>query len=904
MNSSNLPQVSSNFTPYPLAWSTFSFIAGIFADKYLNFSWEVYFLICVILAVLTLIFFKRRFSIIFILIAFVLLGSLSLQIEKLSVKPNRIKILYDSENLNSGDPIELTGVSESKPELAVSGFFLVVSAEKITFKNIEQEVSGKVRLFLPVRDEQAAQEYELLNLGYGTKIRAACQLQREEKFQNPGGVSNIEILDQQGIDATAIVKSPLLIENLGKVETILPFEWIAEHRQNLIIEFKKHFSVSTAGVLIASLLGNKYHLDKTTAESFREGGTFHILVISGLQITFIGGLTILFLRQLTRNKFWQFLLASLFLWSYTLAVGADSPVTRAAIMFTVWYFAYVVFRRANLLNTLAAGALVLLIWKPSDIFNQSFQLTFICVFSIVAMGIPLIERFNNIGSWHPTSETPIPPKAPNWLKILCETLYWSEQNWQNEQKREIWQCRLFKTHYAEKTERWKLQRILRYVFETIVVSFIVQAWLLPFAVIYFHRISLASILLNVPVGALMAIESITAIIGIVVAQMSEILAAPFIWITEILNWLILKITIFFISQDWSSIRIPHYSGNAQIIYFLYFIPIVFLTILLLQWNPFGLKLKNQNLKLHIRIAASAFIFLLSIIIFHPFSAPNPDGKLYIDFLDVGQGDSALITMPIGETILVDGGGKSNFNKLYVQRDGEEAEPFEPDVQNIGETVVSNFLWEKGYDKVDYLLPTHADTDHIQGLTDVARNFKIKAALVARTPMQDEDFADFYRIIEKRKIDLIKVGRSDILTFGDVKIEILSPEKDENPSVNWDNNQSIVLRIIYGETKFLLTGDIEKEAERELLQTPEILQANVVKAAHHGSKTSSTQPFIEATKAKLVVISVGKNSPFGHPHEEVVERWKNSGAQLKTTGEKGTIFVSSNGKTIEVETFRK
>lgn len=904
MNPSNLPQVPSNFTPYPLAWFSFFFIAGIFADKYLNSSWEVYFSICLVSTVLTLIFFKQRLAVIFIQIAFVSLGALSLQIEKSSVAPNRIKVLYDSEKLHSGDPIELKGVSENKPELAVGGFFLVARAEKITFKNIEQEVSGKVRLFLPIRDEQIAEEYEKLNLGYGTKLRVACQLQREEKFQNPGGISNKEILDQQGIDATAIVKSPLLIENLGKTTTFMPFEWIAERRQYLIIEFKKHFSVSTAGVLIASLFGNKYHLDKTTAESFREGGTFHILVISGLQITFIGGLTILLLRQFIRNKFWQFLLASLFLWAYTLAVGADPPVTRAAIMFTVWYFAYVVFRRANLLNTLAAGALVLLIWKPSDVFNQSFQLTFICVFSIVAMGVPLIERLNNIGSWSPTSETPIPPKAPNWLKTLCEAIYWSEQNWQKELKREIWQCRLFKSPYAAKLERLKLQKILRYAVETIVVSFIVQAWLLPFAVVYFHRISLASIVLNVPVGALMAIESITAILGIFVAQVSEILAAPFIWLTEILNWLILKITIFFISQDWSSLRIPHYSGNAQIVYFLYFIPIIFLTFLLLKWNPFDLKFKTQSLRFLIRVAAFSFVFLLAFIVFHPFSAPSPDGKLHIDFLDVGQGDSALITMPTGETILVDGGGKSNFNKLYVQRDSEEIEPFEPDVQNIGETVVSNFLWEKGYDKVDYLLPTHADTDHIQGLTDVARNFRIKSALVARTPMQDEDFADFYKILEKKRIDLTKIGQGDFLTFGDVKVEILSPIKDENSNANWENNQSIVLLIIYGETKFLLTGDIEKETEKVLLQTPEVMQSNVVKAAHHGSKTSSTQPFIEATKAKLVVISVGKHSQFGHPHEEVVERWQNSGAKLMTTGEKGAVTILSDGKNISLTTFQK
>jgi competence protein ComEC len=900
----NIPPTSANFTLYPLAWLTFFFAVGIFTDKFFDFSWQIYFVICLISAILAIVFLSNNFTIVFVCLAFTALGGLCLQVEKNSVSPNRLKILYDSEKLKSGEPIELIGVSNGKPELAVGGFFLLLKVETVVFKEVEEKVSGTVRLFLPIRDEQIAQEYEQLNIGYGTKLRVACELKREEKFQNPGGISVKEILDQQEIDATGIVKSPLLIENLGKTNTSPFFEWLAERRQNLILEFKKHFSVSTAGVLIASLLGNKYHLDKPTAESFREGGTFHILVISGLQITFIGWLAISIIRQFTRNKFWQFLWASAFLWAYTLAVGADAPVTRAAIMFTVWYFAYVVFRRATLLNTLAVSALVLLIWKPSEIFTQSFQLTFMCVLSIVAMAVPLLERLQNIGKWHPTAETPVPPNVPKWLKTLCEMLYWSERNWQNELKRTVWQCRLFKTPYAAKLERWRLQRILRYVFQTIVVSLIVQMWLIPFAVIYFHRISLASILLNVPVGALMAIESLTAIGGILLAQINETLAAPLIFLTEILNWLIVGMTTFFISWDWSSLRIPHYAGQMKIVYLLYFIPIFAITFLLLQWSPFTLKFQTPNFRFQIRMATASFLILFGIIVFHPFSAPKPDGKLRLDFLDVGQGDSALLTMPTGETLLIDGGGRANFNQLYVQREGEEAEPFEPDVQNIGETVVSNFLWEKGYSKVDFLLATHADTDHIQGLTDVARNFSINSAIVARTPLQDEDFADFYHVLERKNIPLVKVKRGDVLTFGEVKIEVLFPESDKNPNADWDNNHSIVLRIIFGDTKFLLTGDIEKEGEKEILEMPEMLQANIVKVAHHGSRTSSTQPFIEATKAKVAIVSVGKTSPFGHPHEEVTGRWQNSGAKLMTTGEKGTITILSDGTTISMKTFQK
>ncbi len=291
------------------------------------------------------------------------------------------------------------------------------------------------------------------------------------------------------------------------------------------------------------------------------------------------------------------------------------------------------------------------------------------------------------------------------------------------------------------------------------------------------------------------------------------------------------------------------------------------------------------------------------IIFHPFSAPKVDGKLHIDFLDVGQGDSALITFPNSETLLVDGGGKINFNKIYLQNEYEdEPELFEPDTQNIGERIVSAFLWEKGYDQIDYILATHADADHIQGLTEIARNFRVRSALFGRTPLKNAEFTKLYEILQKREVPIVKLSRGDVLRFDEAKIEVLYPEKDDSIDAISDNNNSVVLRLIYGERIFLLTGDIEKEAETELLQTPEFLQSDVVKAAHHGSRTSSTQKFIEATHAKLVIIAVGRESPFGHPHKEVLERWKNSGAKIVTTGERGTVSISTDGKDLQLKTF--
>lgn len=866
--------------------------------KYLAFGWQISLAGCLFFAVFCA--FKQKLALIFLSLAFVSVGALIFQIENQEVSPNRLKRLLDEDKIGSGNPIEIEGILRGKPELAVGGFFLELETEKAIYKGDERQISGRVRIFAFVQDEQFAGEYEALNLNYGSRIRVACNLRREEKFQNPGAVSYKKILDDLGFDATATLKSPLLIENLGNEKISAPLGWIYEQRENLIVEFRRKFSVSTAGVLTASLLGNDGFLDKNTADVFREGGTFHVLVISGLHITFIGGLTLLFVRFFTRKRLWQFIIATVFLWSYSLAVGANVPVVRAAIMFTVLLFSLVIFRRGTLLNSLGASILILLVWRPNDLFSPSLQLTIISVLAIVAGAFPVVEKLRAIGSWSPSAKTPFPPNISPVLKRFCEMLYWREAVWERDLSRQIWTAKIFKSPYLKSLEAKNLQGVLRYLFEAVLVSLIVQIWLLPPTILYFHRISIFGVFLNIWVGFWIALESFAAIIAVFFAQFSENLALPLIKLTEIFNWLLLSIPQILTENYWASFRLPHYSGAMKAIYFLYFAPILILTIFLNRWNPFALisNFKSEISKILLRFACFSLFILTVLILYHPFSAPRADGKLRIDFLDVGQGDAALITFPNGETMVVDGGGRRSFDKIKVQND-YEAEFFEPDAQGIGETVVSAFLWEKGYSKVDYILATHADSDHIQGLSDVAKNFNVKAAIFGRTPFADEDFNDLFLILEKRKINKLKISRGDVLNFGEVKIEVLYPEGSDDIS---DNNHSIVLRIIYGGQKVLLTGDIEKETENTLLQNPEMLQSNVIKVAHHGSRTSSTENFVKAVSADIAIIPVGNTSPFGHPHTEVLERWKNANTKILTTGERGTVTILTDGKDLQIETY--
>jgi len=202
-----------------------------------------------------------------------------------------------------------------------------------------------------------------------------------------------------------------------------------------------------------------------------------------------------------------------------------------------------------------------------------------------------------------------------------------------------------------------------------------------------------------------------------------------------------------------------------------------------------------------------------------------------------------------------------------------------------------------------VLATHADADHIDGLNDVLRNFTVDAALVARSPANDPEYVKFAQTLSATHTNAATIQAGDVIRLGDVEMHVLWPLAAVEPNEPSRNNDSIVLKLTYGNHDILLTGDIEKSAERALVAAtnadPNALKADVVKVAHHGSRTSSTAPFIAATHARTAIISVGQTSMFGHPHREVVERWRASGAQVLTTGQCGTITVTIDGKTLTV-----
>src|ERR1043165_5660291 len=292
----------------------------------------------------------------------------------------------------AGRQVVITGVISGPVERGRDRLYVTLDIERVDVDGLERGVAGVVSLVV-LQTAESEQEWDAKQLRYGARIRVLARLNRGDEFRNPGVSPLSEYLERKGYDATGFVKSVAAITRLEDaggwlVHVLGPlYSW----RERLQREIDARFSTETASVLDAALLGNRYNLSRETSERFREGGTFHVLVISGLHISFIGGLVFLLMKRLSRRRWLQVVVPAISVWSYSLAVGAEASVVRAAIMFTFAGVALVLFRESSTLNALGAATLVLLVRTPESIFDPSFQLPFLSVLAIVAPAWPVLQ---------------------------------------------------------------------------------------------------------------------------------------------------------------------------------------------------------------------------------------------------------------------------------------------------------------------------------------------------------------------------------------------------------------------------------------------------------------------------------------------------------------------------------
>lgn len=904
--------LTSNFSEHPLVVLAAAFASGVLLARLTQAPPYA----CVTLASLTSTFafiaaFKKKHAAArLVVLAFACAGAALSSVESRDAGgASRLRGLYEKNQITSGEPVELTGVLERAPEIAPDGLVLSLRVEAVRHKSVETSCGGRVELFAPVRDTRAAEAYDSLELRRGARVRVAAALTREEKYRNPGVRPFGEYLDVRDVDARGTIKSALLVERLDDEAVFLPLALLDGWRAALVRKADASFSADAAGVFKAAVLGNRFGLSRAAAERFREGGTIHALVISGLHIAFLGGLVWALARRLTRRPAARWAASVVCVWAYTLGVGAEPSVVRAALTFTLAALAPALGRRSGALNATGGAALALLVWRPASLFDPSFQLTFLSVLSVLAYALPLLNNLKAVGEWRPTRATPYPPACPSWFRALAEALYWRERAWRRETARAAHSYELFKNLWAARLERLRLQPALRFAFAALWTTAAVQLVLLPPQAVYFHRLSLASLVLNLFAGALLVAQAFAALASMSFAEISTTLAAPFVRLTELTTQLLIHGVDPFARAGVASLRLPAYAGAASAVYALYYAPLLLFARALQRWRPLAgpphARAETHGRRL-LKGAGWVSVTTAFVIVAHPFSAPRPDGRLRIDFLDVGQGDAALVTMPDGSTLLVDGGGRPRFRR--PRADEDEREEFEPDARGVGDAAVSEYLWWRGLSRIDYVLATHADADHIDGLNDILKSFGARAAVVGRAPPDDEEFKLFSLTAGEAGVPVYVVARGDRLRFGAVEADVLWPPAEvlngegNTRGETSANDDSVVLRLRYGRRTFLLTGDIESRTERALLAAGENLRADALKVAHHGSRTSSTDAFVAAARPALAVISVARDSSYGHPHAEVLSRWRDTGAQVLTTAARGMVTVSTDGEDLKVETF--
>ncbi len=716
-------------------------------------------------------------------------------------------------------------------------------------------ISGERERFLLELDRDARAQVTLYvkpgqvlpALHYGQKIELDAKLRVPRNFGNPGAFDYQRFLARQLIYWTASASA-------GDVRVLpghcgSPFQKaVMDLRALALSRIERLYPGDSyrSGMLQAILIGQSFQLQKVWTEQYRSTGTFHALVISGTHVAVLAAFFLFLLRICFVPESFALLITVLAAWLYALVTGWQTPCVRSAAGLTLFMIAGYFFRERRIMNLLAAVAIGFLLLDPDQLFDASFQLTFLAVGFLGAFAAPAIaatsgplasglRELSDVGR-----DPHIAPRSAQFrieLRLLAETL---------------------------RVPLWVVAtpaRVLFFVYEIVLTSAVVQLGLALPMVVYFHRLGFSGLSAN---------AFVVPLLGFVVPVGFLAIFTGWNWVAQIAGALL-----------WASQKVVWYHAGLEPNWRVPTPPV---------W--LGVLLAASLLAAAVwraRWWAPLVAALLVLLLWHPFAPEIHRGELELTAIDVGQGDSLLVVFPDGKRMLVDGGGIPAFGRIARSQ------------LDVGEDVVAPYLWDRGIRTVDIVALSHAHEDHSGGLAALIADFHPREVWTGVTPESPEWDAVRAKAVQAgAKIVPLRAGAQ--FGFGGAALEVLAPTADYLPYDTPKNNDSLVLRATFRQRSFLLTGDVERGIEQEMLWVNTIHPTDVLKVAHHGSRTSSTEEFLSAVQPAFAIISAGFENSYGHPHPAIVQRLTEHHATILRTDRDGLITIRTDGQRLTVETY--
>jgi competence protein ComEC len=432
----------------------------------------------------------------------------------------------------------------------------------------------------------------------------------------------------------------------------------------------------------------------------------------------------------------------------------------------------------------------------------------------------------------------------------------------------------------------RIPRFLKPAASMCAASVATEAMLFPIGALFFSRVTFAGLALNFLAIPLMALAQIAGMVVVPVALvwtplgrvagfLAHVGAAGLVWSANFVEW-----------APAAAFRVAPPSWPAVAIYY---------AALVAAWC---LRRRSVGDACRVprpepRVACSVVAVASALwMLAEPWTAAvaGGDARLHVSFVDVGQGDSAFVRFPRGATMLADAGG-------LVSSSASVAPAFD-----IGDRVVAPVLRAAGVRRLDYLVLSHGDPDHIGGAPAIVDEFRPRAIWEGIPVPRFEPLSRLRADVRARGLGWLNVRAGDRLDVEGVTVAVLHPDPPDWERQRVRNDDSIVLELSWRDASFWLTGDIGKAVERGLPPRMRLAPLRVIKVPHHGSLTSSTSDFVRAIHPTLAVVSAGRTNHFGHPAAEVLQRYRDAGTEIFRTDLDGEVTIDTDGYSIDVHTF--